>query len=159
VSNVKDIDLGYKRIMRELGFMSKHTVVAGVTDGGSFSDLSDREPGDLKGVNRALSITEIAAVQEYGTQDGKVPSRSFLRSTMDENEGQYVNQVKAAVKSIINGSGASRQLDALADAVTNDIKRKIDSGIPPPLKDGSGRTPLRKTGDLYNAVTGKVVRK
>jgi phage gpG-like protein len=168
VSNVRDIDKGYRRIMKELGWMSKHTIVAGVSDSGDFSDLSDREPGDLKGLGRAPTLTEKAAIHEYGTQDGKVPARSFLRSTMDENEGKYATAAKVAVQAVIQGSSASKQLEKAADAMTNDIKRKIDSGIPPALKAstlrakarrGQPSTPLIAEGDLKEAVQGKVVRK
>jgi hypothetical protein len=67
---VKDTDLGFKQLIAELQNAKNLEVVVG---------LQESEEKSADGVY----VAEYAAANEYGTK--KIPERSFMRSTFDEN--------------------------------------------------------------------------
>lgn len=118
--------------------------------------------GDGAGQSHAdsgLTNAELAAVHEFGTIDGHIPERSFLRSTIDENAEKYHDFAKALHLKVIEGKITTTDALGLFGArVVADVKRKLQAGIDPPLADstvdrkGSSK-PLIDTGALINSIT------
>ena len=128
--------------------------------------------GSARHKGSELTVVELAAVHEFGTGDGHVPERSFIRSTFFVRVADKLKQVVAAITRAIlekdmpvrSGIG---QLGAWGAAeVKNTItQNEADSYGPysyPPLADSTiarkGSTvPLIDEGQLLNAVTWEVI--
>ena len=122
----------------------------------------------------AESVAQIAAQHEFGA--GRVPERSFLRSTFDRNRGKYADLIKTLAQDVaVQGQSpdlAARKLGVIA---SGDVKATIQAGIDPPLSPetkaardekaahGGGLasmaqtyTPLIDSGQLLASITFRV---
>ena len=142
---VVDIDRGYSDLLQSLRSMTNVQVVVGVRSDGGSPDIAD-----------------IAFWNEFGTDDGHVPERSFLRSTMDENRDAYARLMTAAVKKVTKGAKTRNAYRVVGRRIVFDVQRKISHGVAPPnapstiAKKGSA-TPLLDTGALRSAVDFEVI--
>ena len=170
-STVKDTDKGYKSLKEFLANAGKVYVVVGVR-GEKGAKRYDKAPGE-KG--EPLSLVEVAAVHEFGSEDGRVPERSFLRSTFDTHRPKYERVLRKGVdrciSGVTSGSGAKavstieHELDRLGVRVAGDVTLLIKSGegIQPKLADatiarkGSTHT-LIDTGRLSTSIDSEVRR-
>jgi len=113
-----------------------------------------------------------AAVHEFGTIDGRVPERSFLRSTFDENLQRYESQSAKSAKAILGGEAQTDgELLLLGESYRADILRKIKGGIQPGLAESTkagksslgkpradyGDVPLKVTGQFWKSIGVQVV--
>src|SRR5690606_25686134 len=57
--------------------------------------------GELNG--DGISLAEIGAINEFGSERGYIPERSFLRSTFNENIKAYRGDMRQIVKSVVAG--------------------------------------------------------
>ena len=124
MAQVVDKDLGYDELVRQLGDIGQPRVLVGILqDKGS--ELA--EGGDI-------TLAGYAAVNEFGSEDGHVPERSFMRSTVDANQMKYANMVQIAlgraVDAISSGGGAStrvleNELGVIGNVAVGDIKKTI----------------------------------
>lgn len=109
--------------------------------------------------NADAELLIIASANEYGTQDGHVPERSYMRSTLNENQLRYQVAMKRAMGSLLTGSGTIRQnLSQFGELVVADVKRKIVTLREPPnaastIKQKGSDNPLIDTGRLLNSIT------
>lgn len=114
-----------------------------------------------------LSMADIAALNEYGTDDGHVPSRAFMRTIIRSAEAR---QAFLRAASTVATQAISRRAIPVSRALANigrwavaEIKKNIASTVPPPqaaatiAKKGHDGT-LRETFSLYNAIN-YVIRK
>ena len=113
-----------------------------------------------------LSIVEIAAIHEFG--GGNVPSRSYLRAFVDENENALRVLMMRLLKAVIAHKYTKDQaLELFAATCVGQIKARIAAGIAPELKpatkarkeklSGSAKdTPLILTGQLRNSITYRI---
>jgi phage gpG-like protein len=123
-SAVVDRDLGLKAIVEQL--KEGATVRVGVLG----SDAAVTPEGSR------LSMAQIATVHEFGSSDGKIPQRSFLRSTFDEKAKELEQLISRAIGKAIKspGSISVAQIVGLAGQRYLDlVKAKIRSKIDPPL--------------------------
>ena len=138
-------DLGYVRILNELAAMETMAVEVGLQNDGTSSD-------------DGVLVAHYGAVNEFGTRDGHVPERSFMRSTFDET----VNKLVSTRAKIIGGVYAGKltaEIGAglLGELHQKDVQKKISSHPPPPnapstiAKKGSSGT-LVDTGLLRQSV-------
>lgn len=111
-----------------------------------------------------LSIAQIGAVHEYGTRDGTIPERSFLRRTHDEKRTVYARRLDDAYGRILAGQARLVSvLMAFAERVASDVRRTITAVSEPPLKPatirakGGKSNPLIDTGTMRASVRGRVV--
>ena len=151
-SEVKDVDRGYQKFQRDAERVSREAHVSiGVqaTEAAKF---------------RAFQLTNVtlAAVHEFGSRDGKIPQRSFLRATVDRERDMVSNMMKRATKRVANGSSLEKELGIIGEKVKAEVIRTIDQsiGIQPLKKStetrkGSTR-PLIDTGQLKASITWKV---
>lgn len=132
--------------------------------------LVDSEEGGLHEEGAHLSVAEIAAVNEFGTEDGHVPARSFIRSTFDEQRESLAEMArKTFLQILLPAKGEKMTLDRalglLGAKLAAEIKKKVTKGdgVPPPnaprtvAAKGSSRT-LVDTGRMIGAVTWTIMR-
>ena len=84
-----DRDHGYARIMaalKKLGRAEERSVVVGVRA---------EEDGEL---------LTIAATHEFGSDDGVIPARPYLRPTLDANRDAYIDQLAQGIGEIVDGN-------------------------------------------------------
>lgn len=110
-----------------------------------------------------IRIAEYATMNEFGTK--RIPQRSFMRSTMDENWGYYWSLgVKEANRVLIGTQKAKGLYVKMGIKIKGDIQRKIISLRTPPnhpmtIKAKGSSNPLIDTGALRKAITYKVRNK
>jgi len=151
---VKDKDLGWVDFFKRVGEMGLDRLRVGV--------LADSAAGGLHVEGADLTVAEIAAVNEFGTEDGHIPARSFLRSSFDANREANVRLFDKLLGAVLDGKMPIDQaLGLLGLKMSSDVKKKIASDVPPPNaqrtieQKGSART-LVDTGRMLNAVTWAV---
>ena len=121
-----DTDKGYAGMVREFKRLAKgRHVVIGIRG----------DKGAVKEEGAELTVVEYAAVNEFGSDDGRVPERSFMRSTFDEGKAKYTAELKRGVGSLLDGNGTlDAVLGRLGLRVQGDIQKKLATGegLPPP---------------------------
>lgn len=145
----KSIDKGEKRILRELKEIKSASIEAGYFEGEQSSD-----PG--------FALAELAATQEFGTQDGDIPPRPFLRPAYDENIVKYRTVAKKMMQELAGRSiGGLRILRTIGALMVSDIKKKITTIRTPPnapatIAAKGFDNPLIETGTMRNRADFKI---
>lgn len=106
-------------------FRDEMHVRVGVLEDGKGGE--DREGG--------LTTAEIAAIHEFGSADGRIPERSFMRASFAKHRAEYIADVKTLLMNVIAGSMSfERALNVLGARVATDMKKFITTGaqVPPP---------------------------
>lgn len=148
MSNFTDKDKGWNELMTSFRLKAGETAaLVGYT----------QSSGKYKGKD-SMTVAQVAAIQEYGSKDGKIPERSFIRSAMKEHEKEFKKlQKKVSAKVIAGKLSKSQALGILAQAAIDWIKNKIDSNVPPAnapstvAAKGSSHT-LIDTGQMRNSL-------
>lgn len=147
-SEVKVNDYGLSGRLGSILALDGSEVIVGVLDGhaGTYPDAN-------------LSAAQIAAVNEFGSRDGHVPERSFMRSTMDEERVELGRNLAKVVAAIASGRMTeSRALNLIGMDAQRRIQRKIVALREPPnapstiARKGSSN-PLVDTGRLTQSIT------
>lgn len=106
-----------------------------------------------------IPLAVIGAIQEYGSADGHIPERSFLRVPLRQNEDALKGMFRKLMKQVTAGEvtmySAMDQVGARAAGLS---KEAIESGIAPAnapstIKRKGSATPLVDTGALSQAIT------
>lgn len=126
---------------------------------------------DKKNQRKGEPITNavLGFIHEFGTEDGHVPERSFIRSTIDSNRAKYAAFIRRLARLVLLGQlSEADALNMIGLKVQGDVVRTINAGIPPPLAQSTirsktvngkaGTTPLINTGQLKSAITYEVRR-
>ena len=113
----------------------------------------------------AMTMAKLALTHEFGTKDGRIPSRSFLRSTFDDNKMRYGMMMTKGGRKVERGQATAMQvMFQLGETVRADIIARIKAHIPPPLSEvtiarkGSD-IPLIDKGHLLGSITSVVHKK
>lgn len=114
-----------------------------------------------------LTNAEVAVINEYGSDDGVVPRRSFIRDTLEHEQRQKVAaHLTEMARSIVQGTkSADAAADEAGSALAVLIAHKILSAeglrpnAPATEKFKGFNHPLLDTGGLVDAVSHQVVRK
>ena len=129
--HTKDIDLGYVRILGQLAILSKKPhVKIGI------NEQEGREPKEVResGVPVKFRVLDVALVHEFGSRDGRIPQRSFVRATSDKNRRKWFGIAKGLKDRILRGQATvSSALDLMGVKGRSDMQRTIQKGIPPAL--------------------------
>lgn len=142
-------DLGWRKLKKELRKASKtaHVKVGVLQDAPSSS---------------ALPLASIAAVQEYGSQDGSIPARPFLAMALQKNQKTLNKLQDKSLDAVLSGkSTIAKGLTVLGEAHTAQVKQGFTELQFTPLKastikqKGSTR-PLIDTGLLRRSIAYKV---
>ncbi|MCA9508968.1 MAG: hypothetical protein KC505_11155 [Myxococcales bacterium] len=146
---VKDNKREQRRILKCLDKLRKNPYVAvGV--------LQDK-PHD-----EHFSMVDLAAVHEFGTKDGKIPQRSFIRSTCDAKQKKYISFLRKLQSQLFKGTITVKQaLEQLGERISKDMVQSINRGIKPELKVQTikrkkSSKPLIDSGVLKGNITHEV---
>lgn len=151
MSGVTIKDNGANALLKHLRDAAAHprTVKVGV--------LADRPKNEHGGGSGAMSLIEVAAVHEFGTDT--VPQRSFIRATVDEHRTEIDALETALMAQIVRGEITEEQaLNLLGAKIASWMQARIAQGIPPELKPetiarkGSSK-PLIDTGQLRSSLS------
>lgn len=133
------------------------TVKVGILEGATYSGET-APAGTL--------VAPIAAIHEFG--GGDVPARSFMRSTVEREQGEWI---KAAVAYLKKNPAKVRQAFMLVgELASKAMQEAIEWGIDPPLAEETiarkrkrGKqnpdTPLIDTGTLQESISYEVGKK
>lgn len=109
-------------------------------------------------------MPELMATHEFGSQDGRIPQRSFIGATLSERRQEITKLLSQYADQILQDKLAPAQaLGQLGLWAATAVKAKITTtDIPPPLKPSTiarkGSTkPLVDTGQLVNSITWVVI--
>lgn len=144
MSDVKDIDLGWKRIKKELMLIDNSYTKVGIqSDAGTEAD--------------GQNISAVGAYNEYGTKD--IPARPFMRSTFDEQKAKLKSiQEKEYAKILAGKQSVKKALGFIGEFMTGEIKKKITTLRIPPnapatIKAKKSTNPLIDTGRMRASIT------
>lgn len=149
---IRDVDHGYRKFFQR-ALMGRPMVVTVGVQGEQAEEDHD-----------GISNVRLAGVHEFGaeieTRFGtvKIPERSFIRATVDANDGYKDLIRKLATRVASMKIGLPEALGILGEKVVSDMRTRIERGIPPPnaastiARKGSSK-PLIDTGQLKNSIT------
>lgn len=157
---VIDKDRGWKKIAEEFRKAANKPFVKVGFVGSS---------GEASHKNSDMTVAQLAAIHEYGSEDGTIPERSFIRGTLNKESQQIQGMILSLLKSVIfQRIEIQTALGRLGLFATSLIKNRITSDhIPPTLKpatiqakkrDGkTGEVPLVDTAQMLNSIRHEVV--
>lgn len=109
-------------------------------------------------------VSEVGFWQEFGTSDGRIPERSFLRSTIVKNIKKYLGINKLIAIKVLRGElELEKGLKKCVLIAADDVKETIRTFTTPPnapstIKQKGVDSPLRYKSTLNRAITGLVRR-
>lgn len=145
--NIIDNDLGMQRIKKEFASLGKHEVTVGV-HGKDATGYAEQE--------EQLTTAQVAFWNEFGTKT--IPERSFLRSTVAENESKYIKLDERLIGLIIDGKLDTKQAsEVLGQQVKKDVQQKIVDLHTPPnspktIAAKGSSNPLIDTGQMRQSI-------
>lgn len=111
---------------------------------------------------KTITMAQLAAIHEFGSSDGRIPERSFMRSSITQNKASLKKLIDSLTGQIVDGKISEiRALGIIGQTVKQNMQAKIRSGLTPPLKPetirrkGSSK-PLIDTGQLINSIEWEV---
>jgi phage gpG-like protein len=113
-------------------------------------------------VDEKFSMVDLATVHEYGSKDGRIPQRSFIRSTCDAQQKKHTTIIHKLQSKVIAGALTIKQaLGQLGEVVSKDMVQTINRGISPEVKSTTKKRkksskPLIDTGRLKGSITHEV---
>ena len=158
-SVVVEIDRGLDALTKEASTWGLLAAFVGVR----------QEAGSEVATGDSLNLAQIAAVNEFGSSNGHVPERSFLRSTIDDNRDSYAKgldrAVNAGIDTVVAGGigtpAVIRSLQLLGQEVSGDVQGKIRDLRDPPnaprtIAAKGSSNPLIDTGRLRASIDSEV---
>jgi len=163
-THTTDQDLGWREIEKQVAVLRKNPyVMVGVQEGaGSKSSRKNKSKKGGKS-EAATTVALVASAMEFGAKGGKIPERSFIRSTMDESHGELNEMTDGLIDQILDGATTvEKALKIIGLSIVSRIKRKIQTITEPPLaastiKAKGSDKPLIDTSQLLNSIQSKMV--
>jgi phage gpG-like protein len=109
-----------------------------------------------------FSMVDLAMVHEYGSRDGRIPARSFIRSTCDAKRKEHLKLIRQFQWKILQKRITAKQaLTQLGEVVSKDMVQTINEGVEPELKEATikhkkSSKPLIDTGRLKGSITHEI---
>jgi len=161
-----------RRIRRllELKKVTKESLKIGVPSSKDMhTQKRDKDGNIIVDDNATVSILQVAAVNEFGSSDGRIPERSFLRSTISKNKDKYKELGVKITKKLVDNPSKSlykNLLGKLGLIAVQDVQKTIvelsepENAESTQLKKGrslgKGKkvdNPLIDTGQLRQSIT------
>lgn len=104
-------------------------------------------------------IAVIGAVQEFGSADGNIPERSFLRVPLRANQELFAKIFREMLPKVVNGElDMFQMLSMVGQRAAATSQEAISAGIMPPnapstVRQKGSSTPLVDTGFLRQSIT------
>lgn len=164
-SRVKDKRAKYDKIRAHMRRFGSPTLTVGV---------HGDSPSYVRGQGSPATGPQVAAFNEFGTlemfgvsesNNGRVgtPERSFLRSTIDDNEAKYERVVDAAfARVLLDQEDPARALAQIGLLIERDIRERIVTISDPPNAESTLQAkapksnPLIRDGQLRQSISSKV---
>lgn len=90
-------------------------------------------------------IAMVASAQEFGT--GKIPPRSFMRTTSTEQAARWRAVAHDGAKKILDGKMTTKDaIERVCLQAVGDVKKKIASIMSPPLKPETVKARIKRQG-------------
>lgn len=156
---VRVTDNGASKMLAELRALGGKTVRVGILD--EAPKRAGSENGKAKSGGRA-TLLGVAAVHEFGAPAAGIPSRSFIRATVDLKRAEIDAEKSKLAAQVAEGKiTAQVALERLGAFVQGLVQARIAEGIGPALKPATiarkkSSKPLVDTGQLRSSVTWKV---
>jgi DNA-nicking Smr family endonuclease len=151
LGNFTDRDKGWKSFVSQMRKNEGETkvMVGFLRSAGEYKPKADEE-----GKATPISMAQLGAVHEFGSKDGRIPERSFIRSGMSEVDKKLKRMVKKLSISVSLGRmDKKKALGIVGEFLVNTFKNKIQDRIPPPNKAATVR---RKGSDHTLIDTGQM---
>lgn len=106
--------------------------------------------GFFKGAiyDNGMPVAYVAAIQEFGYPEGGIPSRSFMRSTIKEQQQTWANLAKNGVRAVIKGSlSGSDLMETIGSKAAGDMRKKITTITSPALAESTVSARLSRKSD------------
>ena len=149
------VDRGLKAIFRRSKRFDGASVTVGIQGTEANAEVETEGEG-------TFNMASLAAVHEFGSQDGRIPQRSFIRGTIDREKALIFKLLKTAAKrGLVNGS-LEKNLGVVGEKVVAEMVRTIDQSIglkanaPSTVAAKGSSTPLLNVGTLQRSITHKV---
>lgn len=118
----------------------------------NFNEAKKTDEGGRKskGKSKPATLGEVAVYNEFGTSDGRIPERSFIRATHDAKKREWIRRTGTVRKRVMEGKiDTDKGLGLVGEMIKTDIQRRIRSNVPPPNKPGTiaAKTRAGKKGD------------
>ena len=147
---IKETDLGLERIKRDFKRLAQDPFVK-IGYPSEKASTNSKHEAEASG-NQDLTNVMLAVIHEFGAPGANIPERSWIRSSFDENVRRNNARIQKLIGRIIDGNTSIEQaLDLIGLLAQSQMKKKMQTGIPPSLKTRSG-TALIDTGQLLNAL-------
>ena len=156
---VKDKDLGFAEIQKQIALLNGSHVKVGFQEG---TVTTTQVKGERK-QTAGLSIPQIAAENEFGTKI--IPARPFMSTSFDENKTLINRAIQGEYNKIIAGKRTTEtSLGLIGQLTTKLIVQKIRAIISPPnsprtISIKKSSKPLIDFGQMVQSVRYKVVIK
>lgn len=116
-----DRDFGAEELRKLFADAGNPYALAGIRQEAGVYDDRGRESGD------PVNVAEVAIVQEFGSLDGRIPSRPWVRNAWDANVDRYARQLGTELGKAIDGS--QTVVDALDRVILRVEADQVDSLI------------------------------
>lgn len=118
--------------------------------------------GDATTADGKLTMIELAAIHEFGSDAAGIPARSWLRGTFENRRDEVARTAAKIAAKVIEGMPLGRGLGLLGAWAVGEIKKHVRSRIDPPNSqatiDAKGSSvPLIDTGRMINSVAHDVI--
>lgn len=154
-SRVVDIDKGWNRIVQQLEVLNDLDVFIGIHSDAPSTDETGK-----------LTAAAIGAIHEFGSKDGRIPQRQWLRAGIDHFSREIGEKYAELFKDITAGRGfdAKRALNRLGlfgVAKVREYIRKVGQDVWPDITDATkiakdSTKILIDTGQLIQGITHTV---
>jgi hypothetical protein len=147
--NIEDKDLGMNKIREGFTSLGGYEVTVGVhgKDATTYQEATGATP---------VTTAAVAFFNEFGVAGN--PERSFLRSTMSENEEKYIKLDERLINLIIDGKlDALQATEILGQQAKKDVQQKIVDIKEPPNSEKTiaakgSSNPLIDTGQMRQSI-------
>jgi hypothetical protein len=111
------------------------------------------------------SVIMVGTIHEFGSSDGTIPERSFLRSAMETHKREHQKMIRKLAEAVSSGKQSPEKAMALLGTkAAADVSRMVTDLSSPPNRPATiaakGRAnPLVDTGHLVQSITYQVIGK
>src|SRR5690606_1882415 len=127
--------------------------------------VQGKEAQAIRDERGVITGAVLAGVHEFGTRDGRIPSRSYMRATIDKMRPEVARTQERMFDLLLRGKLDSRKaLGLLGQKVQQAFQKAIEDGLEPPLAESTKKRrrqcagrgivgPLLHPGQLRSSIT------